>query len=75
MILINTLEKELIMRNIMIESEDIEARLISTQKTEIHTMVIQEDLEIILVELNQKLKDIDLDHPNQEDKQKLKKEG
>ena len=75
MILINTLEKELIMRNIMIESEDIEARLISTQKTEIHTMVIQEDLEIILVELNQKLKDIDLDHPNQEDKQKLKREG
>jgi hypothetical protein len=68
MILINTLEKELIMRNIMIELEGIEARLISIQKTEIHTMVIQEDLEIILVELNQKLKDIDLDHPNQEDK-------
>ncbi len=56
------------MRNIMIELEGIEARLISIQKTEIHTMVIQEDLEIILVELNQKLKDIDLDHPNQEGK-------
>jgi len=68
MILRSTLKKELIMKNTMKESEGIEARSISTQKTEIHTMVIQEDLEIILVELNQKLKDIDLDHPNQEDR-------
>lgn len=62
------------MKSTMKESKDIEARLISTQKIEIHTMVIQEGLEIILVELNHKLKDIDLDHPNQEDRYKLKKE-